>query len=81
MDDPDLVEKLYETARNLRDQYQIPDEKIYGVGVDMPGLIDSKAGINFTIKDERNQNVGDDLKKKFNKLIYIDNDARMACSW
>lgn len=77
MDDPDLVEKLYETARNLRDQYQIPDEKIYGVGVDMPGLIDSKAGINFTIKDERNQNVGDDLKKKFNKLIYIDNDARM----
>ncbi len=77
MDDPDLVEKLYETARNLKDQYQIPDEKIYGVGVDMPGLIDSKAGVNFTIKDERYQNIGDDLKKKFNKLIYIDNDARM----
>ncbi len=77
MDDPKMVEKLFQTAQTLIKEYQIPNEKIYGVGVDMPGLIDSKAGVNFTIKDEKYQNVGDDLKKKFNKLVYIDNDARM----
>jgi len=66
IDDPDLV-----------NENQIPNEKIFGLGVDMPGLIDSKAGMNYTIKDKKKQNIGRDLKQRFNKLIYIDNDARM----
>lgn len=77
MDDPGLVEKIYATAQKLMAEYNVPDSKVYGVGVDMPGLIDSKAGINFTIKDKKYQNIGRDLNKKFNKLIYVDNDARM----
>lgn len=77
IDDPELVEKLFQAAQKLQEENGIPNEKIYGVGVDMPGLIDSKAGINFTIKDKKYQNISRDLKKRFNKLIYIDNDARM----
>jgi glucokinase-like ROK family protein len=77
IDDSDVVERIYVAAQQLLEEHQIPDEKVYGLGVDMPGLIDSKAGINFTIKDKKHQNIGKDLKKKFNKLIYIDNDARM----
>lgn len=77
MDDPELVDKLHQAAHKLMEENHIPNEKVYGVGVDMPGLIDSKAGINFTIKDVNHQNVSRDLKKKFNKLVYIDNDARM----
>lgn len=77
IDDPELVEKLYRAAQVLMEENHIPNEKVYGLGVDMPGLIDSKAGINFTIKDKRFQNVSRDLNKKFNKLIYVDNDARM----
>jgi len=77
IDDPELVEKLYGAARVLMEENQIPNEKVYGLGVDMPGLIDSKAGINFTIKDKKFQNVSRDLNKRFNKLIYVDNDARM----
>jgi predicted NBD/HSP70 family sugar kinase len=77
IDDPELVEKLFRAAQKLLEENGIPNEKIYGVGVDMPGLIDSKAGINFTIKDKKYQNISRDLKKRFNKLIYIDNDARM----
>lgn len=77
IDDPELVEKLYRVAQVLMEENHIPNEKVYGLGVDMPGLIDSKTGINFTIKDKKYQNVSRDLKKKFNKLIYVDNDARM----
>ena len=77
IDDPEMVDKLYQAAQRLMVENNISNEKVYGVGVDMPGLIDSKAGINFTIKNIKYQNVGRDLKKKFNKLIYIDNDARM----
>lgn len=77
IDDPDLVDKLFQAAQKLMAENQIPNEKIYGLGVDMPGLIDSKAGINYTIKDKKRQNIGRDLKQRFNKLLYVDNDARM----
>ena len=77
IDDPQLMDKLYEAAHQLMTDHHIPDEKVFGIGVDMPGLINSKTGINYTIKDKKRQNVGRDLKSRFNKLVYIDNDARM----
>jgi len=77
IDDPQLSDKLYMAAKSLMVDHGIPEEKILGLGVDMPGLINSKAGINYTIKDKKRQNIGRDLKLKFNKLVYIDNDARM----
>ncbi len=77
IDDPLLVDKLFDAAQNLMVSNQIPNEKVYGLGVDMPGLVDSKTGINYTIKDKKRQNIRRDLKQRFNKLVYIDNDARM----
>ncbi len=77
IDDPQLIDKLYDAAMKLMAEHNISDEKVYGLGVDMPGLISSKAGINYTIKNKKKQNVCRDLKQRFNKLIYIDNDARM----
>ena len=77
IDDPQLVDKLYQAAYQLMADHQIPNEKVYGIGVDMPGLINSKTGINYTIKDKKRQTIGRDLRMRFNKLVYIDNDARM----
>ena len=77
IDDPQFVNKLYEAASKLIADHHIPDEKVYGIGVDMPGLINSKTGINYTIKDKKRQTIGRDLRMRFNKLVYIDNDARM----
>lgn len=77
IDDPALVEKLFQTSNVLVSVSNIPATKVLGVGIGMPGLIDSRAGINYTIKDVRFQAVGKSLKKQFGKVIYIDNDARM----
>ncbi|NEW83387.1 MAG: ROK family transcriptional regulator [Mariniphaga sp.] len=77
IDDPHLVDKLYEAAKKLMADHGISEEKVFGLGVDMPGLINSKSGINYTIKDKKHQNIGRELKQKFNKPVYIDNDARM----
>lgn len=77
IDDLDLADKLFQAAQKLMQENGIPSQNVYGIGVDMPGLIDSKTGINFTIKDKKYQNVKRDLQKKFNKLVYVDNDARM----
>ena len=56
IDDPQLMDKLYEAAHQLMTDHHIPDEKVFGIGVDMPGLINSKTGINYTIKDKKRQN-------------------------
>jgi glucokinase-like ROK family protein len=77
IDDPMLVEKLYNAAKRLMADHGIPAEKVIGLGVDMPGLINSKTGINYTIKDKKQQNIRRELKQRFNMPVYIDNDARM----
>jgi glucokinase-like ROK family protein len=77
IDDPLIVDKIYKASYQLINDYHISEDRVYGIGIDMPGLINSKTGINYTIKDKRRQNIGRDLKQKFNKLVYIDNDARM----
>ena len=43
----------------------------------MPGLIDEANGINFTIKNKSHRNIRERLEKKFEKLVYVNNDARM----
>jgi len=77
IDDNQFVEKLLDAADNLIRENQIPEAKIMGFGVDMPGLIDSKSGVNYTIKKEKFQDIGVQLAQRFKKLVYIDNDARM----
>jgi predicted NBD/HSP70 family sugar kinase len=77
IDDPKLEDKLFQGANELFKEYEIPYNKIFGIGIDMPGLIDSQKGINYTIKDESLQNVKKRIQEKFNKLVCIDNDARM----
>ena len=77
IDDSELEEKLFRNAINLLKEYSIPYSKIFGIGIDMPGLVDTEKGINYTVRDESLQNIGERIQKKFNKLVYVDNDARM----
>ena len=76
-DDPGMIDKLYNTAMSLLQTQKIDYSKVIGIGVDMPGLIDSAEGVNFTIKDKAHRKVKHALKQRFNKLVYFDNDARM----
>ncbi len=77
IDDSELEDKLYQSANDLIKEYNIPYQKIFGIGIDMPGLVDSQRGINYTIKDESLQKIEERIQQKFNKLVCIDNDARM----
>lgn len=74
---PDLAEKLHLVSKELIHEARIDDSKIVAVGVYMPGLVNSVEGINYAIKNGAYQNIGNTLKKRFGKTIYIDNDARM----
>lgn len=77
IDDDDLADKIYQTAAGLIEKHHIDEEKIYGIGLTMPGLIDEVNGINFTIKNKEYRNIKERLENKFGGLVYVNNDARM----
>lgn len=77
IDDDKLTDKIYENAQKLVEENNIKNDRILGIGLTMPGLIDEEKGINYTIKNPAFQNVRERLEKKFEKLVYVNNDARM----
>lgn len=77
IDDEDLIEKLGTEVRKIVKEKNIDIKNIYGVGLSMPGLIDENLGINYTIKEKKLQNVAQRIREKFDKLVYVNNDARM----
>lgn len=77
IDDNEMVDKIYSSAQNLIGENGVDENRIYGIGLNMPGLIDENRGINHTIKNAEYRNVKERLEEKFGKLVYINNDARM----
>lgn len=77
INDNRLVEKIFEHSQKLVSKSQINAKKIFAVGLTMPGLVDEKTGINYTIKEEQYRNVKDRLEEKFKVFTYVNNDARM----
>ncbi len=77
MDDDEMVNKVYENSLKIINDNQIDVNSVFGIGLAMPGLVDAKEGINYTIKKKEYQNVKERLEQKLGKLVYINNDARM----
>ncbi len=77
IDDEELIEKVYDAVNLIIKENTIDSERIFGVGVAMPGLIHEEKGINYTIKDKALQNIKARIEERFNRLVYINNDARM----
>ena len=54
----------------------IDPNKIMGIGVTMPGLIDSELGINYTYLTNNGKSIAYTLQQKFNRPVFIENDAK-----
>lgn len=77
IDDDNLVDKIEEEVTRLVTDNNINSERIQGIGLAMPGLIDETKGINYTIKKVEYRNIAERLKEKFGGVVYVNNDARM----
>lgn len=77
IDDDQLVEKIYKVSQNIIQENKLNSQRIFGVGLGMPGLISEQQGINYTIKNKKFQNIRERLQQKFHRLVYVNNDARM----
>ena len=53
-----------------------PSQKIIAIGISMPGLIDSKAGINHTYLNFGGKSLQTHLESRFPQAVFLENDAR-----
>lgn len=79
--DVNIVDFLFDYANNLIESSGIDQIKLLGIGISMPGLVSSKEGKNFTyfLTGQESESLQVALKKRFNKPVYILNDAKSAC--
>jgi len=72
---PSIIDPIVEFTENIIREKQIPREKILGIGIEMPGLVDSETGINKTymISDLP---VAEVFSQKFGMEVLIENDAK-----
>src|SRR5690554_5260081 len=70
------IDNIYQFAIKVIGESQIPEEKIIAVGITMPGLVESVAGINHTYLKVGKTTLKEQLEEKFGKKVYIENDAR-----
>lgn len=65
----DLIEKYLEKTN-------IPAEKVIAIGFSMPGLVDSIGGVNYTYLRFGKKTLLENLEARFQKKIFLENDAR-----
>ncbi len=70
------IEQIYRfTTEVIRDS-PVPEEKVIAIGLTMPGLVDSVAGISHTYLQTGSDTLKIQLEASFEREVYIENDAR-----
>ncbi len=72
------LDTLVEYASKLIKDSGIDSHKLMAIGISMPGLVDSQNGVNYTYFNFGDAPVRDILEKKFNRPVFIENDAKAA---
>lgn len=77
--DKSAIKLLHEFADQLISSSGIDTNKLVGIGLGMPGLVDSNAGKNYTYlvsSSGDSKTLQDILEEKFNKPVYVQNDVK-----
>ncbi|MDO8992273.1 ROK family protein [Daejeonella sp.] len=77
--DKSAIKLLHEFAEQLISSSGIDTNKLVGIGLGMPGLVDSNAGKNYTYlvsSSGDSKTLQDILEEKFNKPVYVQNDVK-----
>jgi predicted NBD/HSP70 family sugar kinase len=74
---PRALETLTEKIDEVITRSGIPKNNIAGVGIGMPGFVDSAKGINYTFLEPEQGALTTFLSSKIKLPVYIDNDSRL----
>ena len=72
----DTFEQLCQHLETYISASGYPNHKIIAIGISMPGLIDSKAGINHTYLNFGGKSLQAHLESRFSQAVFLENDAR-----
>jgi len=70
-----IIDPIVEFTENMIREMKVPREKILGIGIEMPGMVDSETGINKTYMVS-DQPVAEVFRNKFGLEVLIENDAK-----
>jgi len=70
-----IIDPIVEFTEKVIREKQIPREKILGIGIEMPGMVDSATGINKTYMVS-DRPVAEIFSEKFGMEVLIENDAK-----
>lgn len=76
-DNTRYLDKIYEYATNIIDTSGIDNDLLIGIGLSMPGAIDSTKGINYSYFYDPEETLSTTLEKKFKLPVFIDNDTNI----
>lgn len=70
-----IIDPIVEFTEKVIREKQIPRDKILGIGIEMPGMVDSSTGINKTYMVS-DRPVAEIFSEKFGMEVLIENDAK-----
>lgn len=73
----DALIRLTEKIDSFVQSLTIDKEKIGGIGIAMPGFVDVKKGINYSLLPSDNKSISEYISKKVELPVFIDNDSSL----
>jgi predicted NBD/HSP70 family sugar kinase len=73
----DALPLLTNSIKQFISQSGIPKEKIAGIGIGMPGFVDTKKGINYSFLQAGARSISEHITKETGFLTFIDNDSSL----
>lgn len=77
LNNPHALSTLIDQINDYIRSVGIPKEKIAGIGIGMPGFINSIEGVNFTYMESGDQSLTQVITAKTGVPTYIDNDSSL----
>ncbi|TKC07905.1 ROK family protein [Pedobacter polaris] len=79
-DEVNAVDLLYNYARQLIKSSEIDFNKLIGIGISIPGLVNTKYGSSYTyiISNRHLQTLQQVFEEKFNRPVFIQNDVKSS---
>lgn len=75
---PSALVMLAEKIEQVIDRSGISKQKIAGIGIGMPGFIDTKKGVNYSFFETGNDfSICEFIRHKTGLPVYLDNDSRL----
>ncbi|MBV9960744.1 MAG: ROK family protein [Parafilimonas sp.] len=73
----DSLSTLTENIEAFIQKLSVEKEKIAGIGIAMPGFVDAKKGLNYSLLHSDNRSISEHISGKTGLPVFIDNDSSL----